>query len=293
MNAFGDAIVIWAEGQDLRSGSYDSREGWDAPVLVALSEPGTRVDPRSAVMSGADAVTLWTMSSGSSTALVVVRRQAGRWGTPEIVGDVREPAREDLAIASSGSLIVVWSDTVSPSSRHVRASVSARGQPWVGVLDVPGTEPWLTSSPAGDVALIAASDIFEPSAIWIRRFDGQGFAPPEYVRAPNGPAGLAIHPALALGGANRDLASWWEIPNGAADFGDLWTASRDRSGSWGSPERMGLESASNRTCEEPARVTDLPPRPSVASSGVATVAWSEESCGSVRLAASSRVLPIP
>jgi hypothetical protein len=293
VNGRGDALVIWAEGPDLRSASFDSREGWTPPVFVARAEPGTLVQPEAAVMSDGDAVTLWTDSSPSSTSLAVVRRQDGHWQRPEMVADGRAFFRPHLALGREQSVIVAWSERVASSSDHVRASLATRPGTWARILDVPGTEPRLARSAEGDVAVIAASDIFEPSAIWMRRFDGEGFGPAEYVRAPRGAAGLATHPALALGGGRRDLASWWETASGSDVVGDLWTAGTDRSGAFSPPERMRYESASNRACDQPAPVTDLPPRPVVTASGVATVVWSEQSCGTVRLAASSRVLPVP
>jgi hypothetical protein len=148
MGSRGEAIVAWAEGTDMRTVAYASGQGWAEPVLVARGTPGAYVVARSAAMHDSEALTLWTLGSEETgptgrtlTSLVAIRRQDDAWLPPELVAKA-SLSNATVTFDGNGSAIVAWVEQVTLGSYHVRASVSD-GRAWVGVLDVPGTGPFI------------------------------------------------------------------------------------------------------------------------------------------------------
>ncbi len=297
MGSRGDAIVAWAEGTDMRTVACAPGQGWAEPVLAARAMPGAYVVARSAVMRDSEALTLWTLDSaepgptGSTLAsLVAIPRQDGAWLPPELVAKA-SLSNASVTFDGSGSAIVAWVEQVTRGSYHVRASVSD-GRTWVGVLDVPGTQPSLSRSSKGDVALIIGDDVFGSGQVTVRRFDGHGFGAAQTVRPPGRIQYVGPHPRLALSGGRGDVATWLES-NG--DFADLWTALAAPSGAWSPPERMRLTPTTTADCAGQKAVNpdfNFAPLPAVTPSGVASVVWAEAECRTIGLAASSRILPV-
>lgn len=297
MGRRGEAIVAWAEGTDMRTVAYALGQGWGEPVLAARATLGAYVVACSAAMRDSEALTLWTIDSsepgptGSTVAsLVAIRRQDGAWLPPELVAKA-SVSNATVTFDGNGSAIVAWVEKVTPFSYHVRASVSD-GQAWVGVLDVPGTQPSLGRSSTGDVALITGDDVFGSGQVTVRRFDGHGFGAAQTVRPPGRIQDLGPHPRLALSGGRGDVATWLESDG---DFAELWTAVAGPSGAWSPPERMRLTPTTTADCNGRKAVNlefNFAPLPAVTPSGVASVVWAEGQCRTIGVAASSRILPV-
>lgn len=123
MDAAGDAVAIWCEGQRVVTRRYVHAVGWQAPIEL---DPAHCWQTRIAMTAAGEAVALWL---GFQSGLWTARYSAGAWSAPvQLDGPATGASvQPTVAVDAAGNAIVSWVQGTWPSAIRLWARQYAAG----------------------------------------------------------------------------------------------------------------------------------------------------------------------
>ena len=211
MDAAGEAVVMWSDGNGHISASIRSAAGrFSAPQTLVFGPDGTAVRAEQlAVGRDGTAVVVWAQAARRSPhyrVMASVRRPHGRFGPARMVGRAQSVFRSnpDAAVSSTGTIAVVWSRNDAP-----RIAMAVRGGRFGASRALRGWGAQVVVAFAADNRLYAAFGRAKdgpmtpaPSLYATSTVEPPRFAAPRRV-AVNG-----LDPALAAGPSRSMTLAW-------------------------------------------------------------------------------------
>jgi hypothetical protein len=186
MGRGGDAVVVWAQGDDTREDIWAVRfsgSTWEAPVRIDAYDDGNKNQPDVAVDGAGMAHAVWSQADPDFENIWAASYTPGSgWGTPELIEPPNEDPEEDgdatvprIGVNTAGNAFVVW-----------RQVWDNWGSVWSNRLD-PGTG-WMTAERIEDIRLaakrpkIAVDENRHAHAVWLHSSQSDQTGSTDWVR---------------------------------------------------------------------------------------------------------------
>jgi hypothetical protein len=213
VDAAGNAIAVWIQGDRIWSNRYEVGTGWGTAEMLDLSNGNNRYNPRVAVQaSGESAVAVWRQGDDGGTMWASIYSSTSGWSSAQIIAEptTSSPVGGSVAIDAAGNAIAVWGENLTSSpfwaNRYVpgtgwgtRESISS---------DAPGSSvPEVAVDPSGQAIVVFRQDNGTEYSMWANRFlPGSGWGTPEQIETDD--AGTATSPRIAVDASGSALAVW-------------------------------------------------------------------------------------
>ncbi len=244
MNAHGDAVAVWRDGnaEEIEAAVHRAGGEWEAPVVISASSGNEK--PEVAVDSSGEAVVVWEHDqSGDSNGAVqaaVGSLESDVWQAPvDLSASGQSNSNPRVVVNGEGEAEVVW-QSYDEGVYSIQAAAGSIGYDTWGepvVLSLPGQ---VTANPE-----VALDDEGEAVAVWERGgVEGTPYTVQGAVRPAGGQWGTSADLSLTAGpgadfpnvgvDAQGDAVAVWEVRESNAGYSQsaVWTAA---TGVWQAP----------------------------------------------------------
>jgi hypothetical protein len=244
MNAAGDAVVVWREGDAsaVRASRYAAGL-WSAPVGLRSDLLHAAINPHVAINSSGNAVAVWAQSDGTRYSVWASRFSSGSgsgWGTAQLIEDhdgPNEALDPQVGIDAAGNAIVVWSE-----SDGTRANIWASRYAGSWGAPVPlenantgdAITPRVAVDPAGNAFVVWDQGISSVPGnnIMANHFTpGGGWG--EATLIEHDDAGGVQRPQIAMNASGVAVATWIQVNTGALTRYDIRVNRFEPGAGWG------------------------------------------------------------
>ena len=237
-DANGNALVIWAQNDGMRSNiwtrRYDALTGWETAILIE-NDTGHAGDPRIAFDANGNALAVWTQLSSSFYSIWTNRYDATTgWGTPTLIenDDTAHASSPQVAVNANGDAITVW--TQSDGTRYnvwARRYDAVTGWEMAMLIESEtgfASDPQIALDANGNALAVWEQPIGSRDNIWANRYDAiTGWGTPSLIENTDW---NAFSPQVAFD-ANGNAVAVWRQVNGTRY--DVWANRYDAATGWG------------------------------------------------------------
>jgi hypothetical protein len=218
MDPNGDALVVWAQSDGMRTSIWSNRhtlnDGWGVSERIEANNVGSAIVPQLAVDANGNGLAVWAQDTGSGNDIWSNRyAPGGGWGVAALVhADAAGPSNwPALAMNPAGEAMVVWVQDEGAGFERMWWAGYAPDSGWAdaddvgtGAVDPLAFYPKLTLDPNGHALTVWVQE----RAIWASRYvQDEGWGIGERITNPQS-SQEAVAPQLGIDAGGRATALW-------------------------------------------------------------------------------------